>query len=148
MRTNKSLVTWKSLERVVVDAGCGSRVRIKETMLGCGGGCQADEEDGDAVDSAPQVAGDAGTCCSTGAEGCGDGGCGDQSGNKTRLRNSIYEETKRAALQATIPGGPPRCYRCPGVGKCNPRGGEVRVVVLHTCFPELGDELLEYSVRL
>ena len=44
---------------------------------------------------------------------------------KTRLRNSSYEETKRAALEAAVPGGPPQCYRCPAVGKCNPRGGEV-----------------------
>jgi len=60
--------------------------------------------------------------------GCGGGGCngGDGKTKKPiRLRNSSYEETKRAALEAAVPGELPQCYRCPSVGKCNPRGGEV-----------------------
>ena len=44
----------------------------------------------------------------------------------TRLRNSTYEETKRAAVQAAAAGGgAPTCYRCLQPGRCNPRGSEV-----------------------
>lgn len=79
-------------------------------------------------------------CTSTdgGGECGGGGGEGGQRKNpKTRLRNSTYEETKRAALEASTrtPGGPPQCYRCPAVGKCNPRGGEV------LCWECLGKQM-------
>jgi hypothetical protein len=80
--------------------------------------------------------------CGSGSGGCGGGGCGGGEGGgeqtknpKTRLRNSTYEETKRAALAASRPGAPPQCYRCPAVGKCNPRGGEV------LCWECLGKQL-------
>ena len=81
--------------------------------------------------------------CSGGGGGGGGGGCGGGSEGgeveaknpKTRLRNSTYEETKRAALEASRPGGAPQCYRCPAVGKCNPRGGEV------LCWECLGTQL-------
>jgi len=100
-------------------------------MHGCGEGCA--KEDGDAgtggCGGAESTEGTGGECGGGGGgSGCGGGGCGGGAAKNppTRLRNSTYEETKRAALAAAATGGaPPQCYRCPAEGKCNPRGGEV-----------------------
>jgi hypothetical protein len=103
---------------------------------GCGE-CKGEENEDDGGKGEENVGGECGRGAVSG--GCGGGGCGGgaaASNPRTRLRNSTYEETKRAALEAGArEGAPPQCFRCPAEGKCNPRGGEV------LCWACLGTQL-------
>ena len=94
---------------------CSKRLaRARESM--CVRGCA----DGSTMPACSDGGGGRGGQGSTGA------GSGRAKNPPTRLRNSTYEETKRAAVQAAAAGGgAPTCYRCLQPGRCNPRGGEV-----------------------